>query len=89
MSNECKTPTIAKPSLGEFVVPGANCSLLISMTIKGKLESVKKKESVSKDGHISQGVYVAGEWGYTTRSLLRFSGGSRADKGGLNTDRQI
>lgn len=87
MFNECKILIIVKFFLGEFVVFGVNCFLLILMIIKGKFESVKKKESVLKDGYIFRGVYVVGEWGYIIRSFFRFFGGLRVDKGGLNVDR--
>ena len=69
MSNECKTPVISKPSSGEFVARGVDCSSLISMAIKGNPEGVKKAASFRKDDHPPGGVYVAGEWGYTTRDL--------------------
>lgn len=72
MSNEYKTPVITKPSSGEFVAPGADCPLLISVAIKGNPEGVKKEETVPKD-HPPGRMYVAGEWGYITRNLLRFS----------------
>ena len=69
MSNECKTPVISKPSSGEFVARGVDRSSLISMAIKGNPEGVKKAESCRKDDHPPGGVYVAGEWGYSTRDL--------------------
>ena len=52
---------------------GVACFLLISMAIKGNPEGMKKAESFQKDDHPPGGVYVAGEWGYTTRDLLPFS----------------
>ena len=73
MSNESETPVISKPSSGEFVALGVACFLLISMAIKGNPEDMKKAESFQKDDHPPGGVYVAGEWGYTTRDLLPFS----------------
>ena len=70
MSNECKTPVISKPSSGEFVALGVDCSSLISMAIKGNPEGVKKAESFWKDDHPSGGLYVAGS-GVTLPEISR------------------
>lgn len=48
MCNKYKTLAIAKPSLGEFVAPGANFSLLISVAIKGNFVCLKKKKGGGK-----------------------------------------
>ena len=49
MSRDGKPPATAEPSLREPWASGANCSLLISVTIKGNLKGKEKEDTVPKD----------------------------------------
>lgn len=85
MSNKYKTLAIAKPSCGEFVTPGADFSLLTSVTIKINFECVLilKKEGrrkVNPEGLTSTWWSICGrEMGFGVTK-------ARASKRGLNAD---